>query len=203
MKLYYFETPNGRKPCAVAKYLGLPMDFVRVDLAKGEQRLPQYLKTNPNGKIPALEDGEVKLWESHAIMCYLAFKAGSQLWPKDDLLKIDLIRWLNWDTAHFSRHAGRLFFERFVKPTFGLGEPNPMEIQDATNFFKQFAGVLENHLKGRKYLVGTHLTIADFSVASFLPTAKEAQLPLDGFPEIERWHAALMDLPAWRQPFPS
>src|SRR3954470_23409904 len=108
MKLYYFETPNGRKPCAVAKYLGLSVDFVRVDLAKGEQRLPQYLASNPNGKIPVLEDGEVKLWESPAIMCYLAHKAGSELWPKDDLLKIDLIRWLNWDTAHFSRHAGRL-----------------------------------------------------------------------------------------------
>ncbi len=136
-------------------------------------------------------------------MCYLAYKAGSGLWPKDDLAKIDLIRWLNWDTAHFSRHAGRLFYERAVKPAFGLGEPNPTEIQDATGYFAQFASVLNDHLKGRSYLVGDGLTVADFAVAAFLPMAREAQLPLDGCHEVERWHAQLMELPAWRQPFPS
>jgi glutathione S-transferase len=202
MKLYYFETPNGRKPCAVAKHLSVRVEYVRVDLSKGQQRQPDFLATNPNGKIPALEDGDVKLWEAHAIMCYLAYKAGSDLWPKSDLEKIDLIRWLNWDTAHFSRHAGRLFFERVIKPHFGIGEPNPTEIQDATGYFKQFAAVLNEHLKGRKYILGSHLTVADFALGAFLPHAKEAQMPLDDCGEIRRWHDSLMELPAWRQPFP-
>ncbi|MGI9405689.1 MAG: glutathione S-transferase N-terminal domain-containing protein, partial [Hyphomicrobiaceae bacterium] len=80
MKLYYFETPNARKPCAVAKHLGSPVDFVRLDLSSGEQKEPAFLAVNPNGKVPALHDADVRLWESHAIMAYLAHKAGSGLW---------------------------------------------------------------------------------------------------------------------------
>jgi glutathione S-transferase len=202
MKLYYFETPNARKACTVARYLNAPVEFVRVDLSKGEHKAPAYLAINPNGKVPALEDGDVRLWESAAIMCYLADKAGSSLWPKD-ARQIDVIRWLSWDATHFSRHAGTLFFQRVIKPQFGLGEPDPAAIEEATGFFRQFAGVLDGHLKGRAYLVGDGLTVADFAVGSFLPGAKAAQLPLDEFPEVRRWYAQLEQLPAWREPFPS
>lgn len=202
MKLYYFETPNGRKVCAMAKYLGSPVELVRVNLAKGEQRRPEFLASNPNGKIPCLEDGEFRLWEANAIMCYLALQSGSDLWPADDLKKIDLIRWLSWETAHFSRHGGRLFFERVVKPFFKLGEPNPAEIEDATKFFRQFAQVLDEHLRGQKFVMGETLSVADFALAAVLPEAEKAQLPLDGCTQILRWHDSLMSLPAWREPFP-
>ena len=123
MKLYYFETPNPRKPCAVAKYLGSLVEFVKVDVSKGEQKNPAFLAVNPNGKVPALQDGDVKLWEGHAIMAYLAHRAGSDLWPSDPVKQIEILKWLNWDTAHFSRHAGRLLFNTFIKPNFGLGDP--------------------------------------------------------------------------------
>ena len=59
MKLYYYETLNPQKACAVAKYLGSPVEFVRIDLAKGENRKPEYLALNPNGKVPTLTDGDV------------------------------------------------------------------------------------------------------------------------------------------------
>ncbi len=133
------------------------------------------MAVNPNGRVPALEDDGFKLWESHAIMCYLARKAGSELWPTGEIEQIDIIRWLNWDTAHFSRHAGRLFFQRFVKPHFGLGGPDPAEVEEATGYFMAFAGVLEEHLKGRDTIAGDRLTVADFAVASVLPYAKEAE----------------------------
>lgn len=202
MKLYYFETPNGRKACAIAKYLNAPVEFERIDLMKGEHKRPEFLAINPNGKIPALTDGGMKLWESNAIMCHLAKKAKSDLWPEGER-QIDVIRWLNWDTAYFSRHAGTLMFENVVKPMTGaFGERDPKAVEEATGFFKQFAGVLNGHLKGRDYLVGDALTVADFAVAAFLPTAEEAKLPLDAFPEIQRWHARLNELSAWREPFP-
>ena len=113
MKLYYFETPNPRKACAVARYLNSPVAFVRVDLGKQENKSPDYLAINPNGKVPALADGEVRLWESIAIMCYLADKAGSDLWPKD-ARQSEVLKWLSWDAMHFSRHGGALLFQNFI-----------------------------------------------------------------------------------------
>lgn len=202
MKLYYFEIPNPRRPCAVARYLDLPVDFVRIDLTKGEQRRPDFLALNPNGKVPALEDGDVRLWESHAIMAYLSVKAGSDLWPSDPLEQIEVLKWLNWDTAHFSRHAARLYFECYLKGRLVPGEPDQSEIDEATGFFKRFAGVLDAHLKGRRHILGDRLTIADFGLAAFLPYAEEAGLPLEGCDEVRRWHGALTEIEAWREPWP-
>lgn len=84
-----------------------------------------------------------------------------------------------------------------------MGEPDPAAVEEATGAFKRFAAVLDDHLRGRAWLAGEALTVADFAVAVTLPYAKEARLPLAGFPAIERWHARLSELPAWREPFPA
>jgi glutathione S-transferase len=202
MKLYYFETLNARKACAVAKYLHSPVELVRVDLSKGEHKAPGYLAINPNGKVPALVDGERRLWESNAIMAYLARAAGSDLWPRDDDRQIELTRWLSWDACHFTRHAATLAFEQLIKPRFVGVEPDAKAVEEATGYFRQFAAVLDAHLKDRAYILGDTLTIADFAAAAALPLADEAKIPVRDFPEIVRWHARLNELPAWREPFP-
>ena len=202
MKLYYAETTNPRKACVVAKYLGSPVEFVHVDLRKGENRTPEFLALNPNGKVPVLEIGGGSLWEANAIMCYLARIAGSDLWPNDDR-QIEVMRWLSWDSQHFTRHAGSLYFQHIIKPAFGMGGPNPAAVEEATGFVKKFAAVLNDHLSGRDYLVGDGLTVADFAVAITLPYAERARIPLAGFTEIERWHGRLSKLPAWLEPFPT
>lgn len=201
MKLYYFETLNPRKACAVARYLGSPVEFVRVDLGKGEHKTPEFLAINPNGKVPALVDGATKLWEANAIMAHLARAADSDLWPRDDR-QIELTRWLSWNADHFTRHAGTLYFQHIIKPALLRAEPDPKAVEEAIGFFKPFAQVLNDHLRGRKYLLGDTLTIADFAVGVTLPYAEKAKIPVAKFPEIERWHARLNELPAWRQPFP-
>lgn len=201
MKLYYFHTPNPRLACAVARHAELPLEHVLVDLGKGEHRRPDYLAINPNGKVPTLIDGDLTLWEAPAIAFHLARKAGSALWPQDAAGQTEVIRWLSWETAHFSRHAGALYFERVIKPWLG-NEADAAQLESATGFFHQFATVLDGHLKGREYLLGDRLTLADFFVARMLPYAREAQLPLDSYGDITRWHGQLMALPAWREPFP-
>ena len=203
MKLYYYETLNPRKACAVAKYLKAPVEYVRVDLGKGEHRTPEFRAINPNGKVPALSDGETNMWESNAIMCYLAEKAGADLWPGDDARRIDVVRWLIWDTAHFSRHGGNLYFEHIIKRKFSLGDPDPATVAEATKYFRQYAAVLDSHLRGRKFLVGDSLTVADFAVAATLPYAEDAKLPVAEFPEIQRWHQRMNELEAWRNPYPA
>jgi glutathione S-transferase len=202
MKLYYWDTLNPRKACAVAKYLNSPVEFVPVDLGKGEHKRPDYLAINPNGAVPALEDSGKTLWESNAIMCYLADKAGSDLWPHDER-QIEIIRWLSWDAFEFAPQAGTFYFENIIKPRYSLGDPDAAALERATDQFKRFAGVLNDHLRGRDYLVGDGLTVADFAVAASLPYADDAGIPLDGFSEIQRWHARLNELEAWRQPFPA
>lgn len=202
MKLYYAETLNPQKACAVAKYLNSPVEFVHVDLGRGEHRAPAFLALNPNGKVPVLDTGSGSVWESNAIMCYLARAAGSDLWPGDDR-QIEVIRWLSWDANHFTRHAGTLYFEHVIKPMFGLGTTDQAAVEEATGFFRRFAAVLDDHLKDRAWLVGDTLTVADFAVGITLPYAEKARIPLAAFPAIERWHGRLSELPAWREPFPA
>jgi glutathione S-transferase len=201
MKLYYFDVLNPRKVCALARHLQLPLEFVHVNLGKGEHKTPAFLAMNPNAKVPVLVDGATTLWESNAILCYLAHKAGSDLWPKD-ARQYEVLRWLMWDATEFAPKAGTLYFEHVIKSRFGGGAPDPAEVQKATQGFMRFAAVLEAHLLGRRYLVGNALSVADFAVAITLPYAQQANLPLQDFPEIRRWHAQMNELPAWREPFP-
>lgn len=201
MKLYYAETMNPRKACAVACYLKSPVEFVHVDLGKGEHHRPDFLAINPNGKVPALLDGQHSLWESNAIMGYLARQAGSDLWPDDQHL-IDLMRWLSWDLEHFSRYTGTLYFEFLIKPHFGIGGADAGQVAEATGYFRKYATVLNDHLSTHDYLVCDRLTIADFAVAITLPYASQAHIPLGDFLAVARWHDRLNELDAWRHPFP-
>ena len=202
MKLYYAETLAPRKTCAVAKYLGLSMEYAFVDLTKGEQSKPGYLAINPNGKVPCLVDGERIIWEADAIISLFAQRAESDLWPDDDR-QIDVLRWFSWNNHHFYPHAAALYFESIIKPVFGLGGPDPSKVAAEQGLFRKSARVLDQQLKGRKWLLGDGLTIADFSVAIALPYAKRAALPLDEFPEVQRWHDQLNAIEAWRNPFPA
>ncbi|MGE4251279.1 MAG: glutathione S-transferase family protein [Parvibaculaceae bacterium] len=200
MILYYAETMNSYKTCAVARHVGLDIEFSRVDLKKGEQRSAEFLAVNPNGKAPALVDGDVRLWESNAIMCHLAIKAGSDLWPQG-ARQAEVIRWFSWSSDHFSRFAGELYFENIIRAQFGMGEPNAEAVQEATGYVRKYARILNAHLDDRRYLLGADLTLADFAVATTLPYAREAKIPIEDFPAVQRWHDRLMDLPAWRTPF--
>lgn len=202
MKLYYSEVLNPRKACAVARHLNAPVEYVYVDLGKGEQQSPQFLALNPNGKVPLLTDGDHVVWESNAIMAYLAQKAGSDLWPRDER-QIEVLRWLSWDLAHFTYYAGTLYFENLIKAKFSIGPPDQAAVEEATGNFRKFAEILNSHLTGRRYVVGDTLTVADFALAVSLPYAQDAKIPVGDFPELQRWHERLNALPAWREPFPS
>ena len=201
MKLYYFETTNGHKVCGTAKYLQADVDFVRVDLTLGEHKHPEYLAINPNGKIPTLVDDEHVVWESSAIMAYLA--RGTDLWPDDPIQQIEIMQWIAWDTAHFGRHAGTHYFENYIKGKFGLGEPSAAALDEARGFFCQFAEVLEQRLSTQPYVLGDQLTIADFHLNANLTVHETSKLDFSNFQAISRWHNQLNSLPAWAEPFPT
>jgi glutathione S-transferase len=201
-RLYYAETINPRKCCAVARHVGAQLEFVRMDLLAQETRTPEFLKLNPNGKVPVLQDGDLCLWESNAIMCRLSDMTGAELWPHDGR-QSDVLRWLFWDAEHFSRHAGRLYFEHIIKPTIlGLPQPDRNAVDQSLGFFRTFAAVLDEHLSAHRYVAADTLTVADFAIGITLPYAKDAHIPIAEFKAICRWHDRLSELKAWREPFP-
>lgn len=203
MKLYYAETLMPRKACAVARHLDSPVEYVLVDLGKGEQRSPEFKAINPNRKVPVLLDGELKLWESNAIMCHLALEAGSDLWPQDAARQVEAVRWLSWESSYFTRHLAIPYVQYVIKAHYGLGDPDLKAVEEAIGGWRKSAAILEDHLSGRRFLTGDDLSVADFATAVCLPWAEEAHIPLGEFPAIARWHERLMALEAWREPFPA
>lgn len=202
MKLYYSDVLAPRKACAVAHYLDAPIEYIYLDLGKGEHKSPEYLALNPNGKVPTLVDAGRSLWEADAIMCHLAARSDSDLWPQD-ARQIEVLRWLSWCAQHFYRCVGNLYFEHIVKPRFGLGEPDREAVLQSQTEFRAIAPILDTHLEQRDWLVGDSLTVADFSMAVALPFADAAHIPLTEFPAVQRWHDRLNQLDAWREPFPA
>ena len=202
MKLYYAETLNPRKVCALARYLGAPVEFVRVDMGRGQHRTPEFLAMNPNGKVPVLQTETGTLWESNAILCRLARDDGSDLWPADSDGQIELLRWLCWDGQHFSRHGGTLYFEHIIKPAIGLGGPDAETVEAAIGFMRRHLGVLDAHLQQHDFVMADRLTVADFAIGISLPYADRARIPLNDFPAVRRWHDRLCALSGWLDPFP-
>ena len=200
MKLYYFPpSPNTRKVHAVAIHLGLPIELRLVDLQKGEQRTPEFVRLNPTGRTPILQDGEFILWESAAIMQYLASQVSNDLWPEVPQIRADIMRWQSWQLAHWHQACQPLQFENAVKQILKLGDPDPQIVERATERFHQEAIALNNHLSEREFLVNHTLTLADFSVASDLTYAVPGRFPLEDYSHIRAWYSQIEQLPAWQQ----
>jgi glutathione S-transferase len=202
MTLYYSDILSARRACAAARYLNAPVEYEYLDLVKGDQQKPAYLAINPNGKVPTLVKGERITWESDAVICQLSEDMGADLWPHDER-QIEITRWFSWNAQHFTRAGGALYFENIVKRRFRLGAPDPTVVDWELGQFRRFATVLNDHLSGRQWVVGSGLTVADFSVAMTLPYAEEARLPLNEFANVRRWHDRLNEIEGWREPFPA
>ncbi|SCB26157.1 glutathione S-transferase [Rhizobium miluonense] len=200
MKLYYCETLNPRKACAAARYLGVDVEFIRVDLARGEQRTPEFLALNPNGKVPVLTDGDLRLWEANAIMRFLSDRAGSDFWP-EDARRFDITRWMSWDAAHFTRYGATIWFERLIKPLLGLHEDERI-IEEACASLVVSCRIIDEHLAGRTWTVGSAVTAADFAIGAALPYADAMGFDFCQFRHLSRWYEALDRIDAWHDPFP-
>ena len=203
MKLYYHpNSPNCVDVLATANQLGIPLEAELVDLTKGAQRKPEYLKINPNGRVPALVDGDFILSESNAIMQYIASKKPSALWPENLQTRADITRWQFWQASQWNRGAGMLVWENLIKKFLNLGPADPAKIKEGTELFHASAAVLDAHLKDREYLVGNNLTLADFSVATILVYAGPGRYPLENYPNILAWYARIAALDAWKKALP-
>lgn len=205
MKLYHFPvSPHSRRVLAVAFHLGIDLELETVQLPMGEHLKPEFIKMNPNHKIPTLVDGDFVLWESAAIMLYLVSKKpGNILYSNDPKIQADINRWLFWNSAHWNPACGIYVFEYLVKKFTNQGEPDPAEIKRADELFHRFAKVLNDHLKGREWLVGDHVTVADYAVGSMLDLSKDAHFPVDKYKEVLRWYGNIEKQDAWNKSAPA
>ena len=201
MKLYVFPpSPNSLRCQAVADQAGIDLELVSVDLHAGEQMKDEFIALNPNHKIPVLMDGDFILWESAAIMLYLAAKKpDSGLLPGDERERALCAQWLFWNSAHWGPACAIFTFENLVKRMFAMGEPDAAALEKGKEQFGQFAAVLNDHLKGRDTLIGDRPTVADHGIVSWLVHAKDAQIPVGDYGEIARWSADLLRSDPWQK----
>jgi glutathione S-transferase len=204
MKLYGFPpSPNTWKVRALAAHLDVPLELEFIDLSKGAQYAPAYLALNPTGRTPTLVDGDFKLWESNAILQYIAGKSANSLWPNDARIRADIARWQFWQLAHWGAEACTpLTFQRLVKKILNLGPPDEAAIAKGIEAFNKEAKMLDTHLAKQSYLVGKDVTIADFAVAAPLLYAKEADMPIGPYSHLRGWFERVAALPCWRETAP-
>ena len=170
IQLYSLATPNGVKVSIMLEETGLPYEAHLIDIMKNETWTPEFLSLNPNGKIPAIidpagPDGRpVGLFESGAILLYLAEKTGSFL-PADPVARIETIQWVFFQMAAVGPMFGQLgFFHKFAGRE--IEDKRPLERYRAES--ERLLGVLESRLDGRDWIVGDDYTIADISLLGWV-----------------------------------
>ena len=174
MKLYEFPPTRSIRARWMLQELGIPFEAISVSLQKGEHQQPEYKKLNPAGKLPALVDGDFVLTESVAIALYLAEKAQGQAFiPKDLRERADMYRWLMFTVTELEQPLWRITRNTRLYPE---AERVPGDVPIARREFEEMAAVLEEHMRGREYVVGSRVSVVDFVLAWTLDWANENEL---------------------------
>jgi len=196
IEVYTWPTPNGHKIHIALEELGLPYRAIAVDIAKGEQFRPEFLKISPNNKIPALVDPEgptgkpIALMESGAILIYLAEKTG-KLWPADARGRSIGLQWLSFQMANVGPMLGQVHHFLHYAP-----EPMPYALDRFTKEANRIYGVLDRHLAEAEYLTGGIYGIADIATFPWLRLWEKQGMRLSDYANVERWCNAIAARPA-------
>lgn len=195
--LYYWPTPNGHKITMYLEEAGLDYRIVPVNIGKGDQFRPDYLKISPNNKMPAIVDhapadgGEaISVFESGAVLYYLGEKTGKLL-PADLRGRTAALEWLFWQVGGLGPMAGQNHHFSSYAP-----EKIPYAIERYVKETNRLYGVLDRRLEGRKFILGDGYSVADIASYPWVAPWKTQQQNLDDFPNIQRWLDAIANRPA-------
>jgi glutathione S-transferase len=179
--------------------VGLDYEIKSMDLAKGEQKTPEFLKVNPIGKVPALQHGDFCLFESGAICRYVANVENSSLYPKEPFLRAQVDQWLDFFSAHVGRWLSALFYENVIKSRMGRGSADQTRCEEALGFLKQQLPPVETHLAKTGYFAGNQLSIADLAAFAYIDQAGALQYDLSPYPNLKAWHEKMAKLESVRK----
>jgi glutathione S-transferase len=207
-------SPRAIKVLAVKNHLGLECEIHALDYFKADQTRPEFAALNPNKRMPVIEEDDWVLWESNAILFYLACKRpDAGLWPSGVRQQADVMRWLAWESSHWDPAWDILLTERVKKSFFISREsgrrtagrtdapqpPDAARIAEGERYVRELAAILDSHLSGRNWLVAERSTIADFALAAWMPAAASVGLPLTNYDAVARWYDRVAALPGWRE----
>ena len=193
IELYFWTTPNGYKPLLFLEEAGIDYEIRPVNISRGEQFEPEFLKVSPNNRIPAIvdrdpEDGGAPLaqFESGVILQYLAEKTGKSM-PKDARGRAEVLQWLNWQMGGIGP-----MFDQYLHFADYAPEKLPYAIERYTREAEWLLGVLDKRLAGRAYVAGAY-SIADMAI---YPWVRQRIERFEGFANVERWVRTVAERPA-------
>ncbi len=186
INFYYWPTPNGHKISIMLEECGLDYNTIPVNIGRGDQFKPGFLKISPNNRMPAIFDEEtgVSVFEGGAILIYLAEKSG-QLLPPDQLARFEVLQWLFWQAGGLGPMAGQLsHFVSYAKA------PVPYAHDRYANEYDRLLAVMDVRLRNREFLAGDY-SIADIAAFPWVRPYRRLGNDLDRFANLRRWFDAL------------
>jgi len=201
IELHAFDTPNGRKISVALEEMGLPYTVRVVDLRKGEQRDPEFLKISPSGKIPAIVDPDgpggrrISVFESGAILYYLGEKTG-RFWPRDLAARVPVMEWLMFQMGGFGPIPGQV--HHFV--TVEDEGDRRYGLERFSRETRRLYAVMDGRLATREFFAD-ELSIADFAILGWAWRHPRHKVDLAEYPHVRRWYETMMARPAVRRGF--
>ena len=198
--LYTWATPNGRKVSIMLEELGLDYNVHEINIAKGEQHTPEFLAVSPNNKIPGIVDSDgpggpgakpFPMFETGAILIYLAEKTESELYPKDFKKRMVTLQWLMWQMGGVGPMFGQA--HHFM---FNPSEVVPYAQERYHKEAKRLYKVMNTRMQDNRYLTGDDYTVADIATFPWVDRFRRHQVDLAEFPNVKRWHEELWERPA-------
>ena len=189
--LYTWHTPNGRKVSIMLEEIGIPYNVFSINIAKDEQFQPHFLKISPNNRIPAIIDkdnNDYSLFESGAILMYLAEKSGKLLSFSDKDEYYRTIEWLMWQMGGVGPMFGQV--HHFVKYNKGKSEYSEQRYSKEA---KRLYGVMDKILEQNQYIAGISYSIADISIWPWTARFDWQEIDLNEFPNVTRWYKEMAD----------
>ncbi|MCP1676749.1 GST-like protein [Natronocella acetinitrilica] len=194
---YYWPTPNGWKVSIMLEECGLDYRMIPVNIGKGDQFKPEFLRISPNNRIPAIVDFDVPgeplpVFEAGAILIHLAGKT-ERFHPTDARARKEMLEWLFWQTGNLGPMAGQV--SHFVN--YAEGE-HTYSRERYSREYNRCLAVLERRLADREYLLGDTYSIADMAAWPWVLIAKPLGQTLEEFPNVRRWRQTIKERPAVR-----
>jgi GSH-dependent disulfide-bond oxidoreductase len=201
IELHAFDTPNGRKISVALEEMALPYTVRIVDIGKGEQFDPEFVKISPTGKIPAIIDTEgpggapISVFESGAILIYLGEKTG-QFWPSELRPRITVVEWLMFQMGNFGPVPGQVHHFAAVENE----DDRRYGLARYSKETRRLYAVMDGRLATRDYFAD-ELSIADFAILGWAWRHPRHKIDLADYPNVRRWYDAMMARPGVRRGF--